>query len=85
MLLVCFLMGFAAQMIDGTLGMAYGVSCNTFLQVSLGFSPLLSSSLVHFSEIFTSGASAFAHFKLKNVDKKMFLSLLIPGMIGGVA
>ena len=85
MLIVCFLMGFAAQMIDGTLGMAYGVSCNTFLQASLGFPPLLSSSLVHFSEIFTSGASAFSHFKLKNVDKKMFLSLLVPGIIGGVA
>ena len=72
-------------MIDGTLGMAYGVSCNTFLQVSLGVSPLLSSSLVHFSEIFTSGVSAFSHYKLKNVDKNRFFQLLLPGIAGGAA
>ena len=84
MIFLCFLIGFAAQLIDGTLGMAYGVSCNTFLQLLYGMPPLVSSALVHFSEIFTSGVSAFSHFKLKNVDKKMFWRLLIPGVIGGI-
>lgn len=83
--LLCFAIGFAAQMIDGTLGMAYGVSCNTFLQLFFGMPPLASSSLVHFSEIFTSGVSAFSHYKLKNIDKTLFLRLVIPGVIGGIA
>lgn len=84
MVFLCFLIGFIAQMIDGTLGMAYGVSCNTLLQLIYGMSPLVSSALVHFSEIFTSGVSAFSHFKMKNVDKSLFWKLLIPGAIGGV-
>ena len=84
MIVLCFFIGFAAQMIDGTLGMAYGVSCNTFLQIIYGMPPLISSSLVHFSEIFTSGVSAFSHYKLNNIDKRMFLRLLVPGVAGGI-
>jgi uncharacterized membrane protein YfcA len=76
------LFGFVAQLIDGALGMAYGVSANTLL-LALGLPPALASASVHTAEIFTTGVSGLSHKKFGNVDKKLFLSLLIPGMIGG--
>lgn len=75
--------GFIAQLIDGALGMAYGVSCNTFL-LSLGITPAVASASVHLAEIFTSGISGFSHFKFGNVNKKLFLRLLAPGVLGGI-
>jgi uncharacterized membrane protein YfcA len=76
--------GFIAQMIDGSLGMAYGVSASTFL-LSFGISPAASSASVHTAEIFTSGVSGLTHLRFQNVNKKLFKSLLIPGMLGAVA
>lgn len=76
--------GFIAQMIDGSLGMAYGVSASTFL-LSVGISPAASSASVHTAEIFTSGVSGLTHLRFQNVNKKLFKSLLIPGMLGAVA
>jgi uncharacterized membrane protein YfcA len=76
--------GFIAQMIDGSLGMAYGVSASSFL-LSFGVSPAASSASVHTAEIFTSGVSGLTHLKFQNVNKKLFKSLLIPGMLGAVA
>jgi uncharacterized protein len=76
--------GFIAQMIDGSLGMAYGVSASTFL-LSFGITPAASSASVHTAEIFTSGVSGLTHLKFQNVNKKLFKSLLIPGMLGAVA
>jgi uncharacterized membrane protein YfcA len=73
--------GFIAQMIDGALGMAYGLTSTTFL-LSVGISPAAASASVHASEVFTSGASGLMHLKLKNVNRKLFTSLLIPGVIG---
>jgi len=81
--LIFLLVGFIAQMIDGTLGMAYGVSCNTFL-LTAGIPPAIASASVHFAEIFTTLASGISHFKMKNIDKKIFLRLLVPGVLGGV-
>ncbi|MCU0421149.1 MAG: sulfite exporter TauE/SafE family protein [Cyclobacteriaceae bacterium] len=75
--------GFIAQMIDGSLGMAYGVSASTFL-LSFGISPAASSASVHTAEIFTSGVSGLTHLRFQNVNKKLFKSLLIPGMLGAV-
>lgn len=75
--------GFIAQMIDGSLGMAYGVSASTFL-LSFGISPAASSASVHTAEIFTSGVSGLTHLKFQNVNKKLFKTLLIPGMLGAV-
>jgi uncharacterized protein len=75
--------GFLAQAIDGALGMAYGVTSTTFLLAS-GASPAMASASVHIAEVFTTGVSGVAHARLGNVDKKLFLRLLIPGMIGGV-
>lgn len=75
--------GFIAQMIDGSLGMAYGVSASTFL-LSFGISPAASSASVHTAEIFTSGVSGLTHLKFQNVNKKLFKRLLVPGMLGAV-
>jgi len=77
------LAGFIAQIIDGTLGMAYGVSCTTFL-LHLGVPPVLASASVHTAEVFTTGVSGLSHLYLKNVDKKLFLRLAIPGIIGAM-
>ncbi len=80
-LLIFIGVGFAAQMIDGALGMAYGVSSTSFLMAT-GVSPKLASAAVHIAEIFTTGISGLSHFRMGNIDKKLFLSLLIPGAIG---
>jgi uncharacterized membrane protein YfcA len=74
--------GFLAQLIDGALGMAYGVSSTTAL-VSVGVYPALASASVHTSEIFTTLVSGSVHFKLGNVRKDMVLLLAVPGVIGG--
>lgn len=78
------LVGFLAQMIDGALGMAYGVSSNTFL-LSIGIPPAAASASVHMAEVVTTGISGFSHWKLGNLDWKLVKRLLIPGVIGGVA
>lgn len=82
-ILIFILFGFIAQMIDGALGMAYGVSSNAFF-LSLGIPPSIASACIHTSEMFTTGVSGISHFKFGNVDKKIFLRLLIPGVIGGI-
>ncbi|MBC7206760.1 MAG: sulfite exporter TauE/SafE family protein [Methyloversatilis sp.] len=75
--------GFIAQSIDGALGMAYGISATTFL-LGTGASPAVASASVHIAEIFTTGLSGLSHLRLGNVDRKLMLKLLIPGVIGGV-
>src|SRR3989338_9519548 len=77
------LFGFVAQMIDGGLGMGYGVSLTTLL-LSLGFTSALASASTHISEIFTTFASGVSHFKFGNFDKKIFTYLTISGVVGGV-
>jgi len=77
------LIGLAAQLVDGALGMAYGVTCTSFL-LSMGVTPAISSASVHVAEMFTTGASAISHFRFKNINKKLFKSLLIPGVLGAV-
>ncbi len=75
--------GFIAQMIDGALGMAYGVSASSFL-LTVGVSPAAASASIHASEIFTSGVSGLMHLKFQNVNKKLFQTLLLPGMLGAM-
>jgi len=77
------LVGFLAQMIDGALGMAYGVS-STSLLLGLGISPATASATVHTAEVFTTAASGFSHWRLGNIDKQLVRKLLLPGVIGGV-
>lgn len=81
--LLFVLVGFVAQMIDGALGMAYGVSSNTFL-LSIGIPPAAASASVHMAEVFTTGVSGVSHWRLGNVDKSLIKRLLLPGLIGGV-
>lgn len=75
--------GFIAQLIDSSLGMAYGVSANSFL-MGIGLSPAIASASVHTAELVTTAISGFSHWKLGNVDMNIVKRLLIPGVIGGV-
>lgn len=74
--------GFAAQMIDGAIGMAYGVTATSVL-LSSGVPPATASACVHAAETFTTGASGIAHWKLGNVDRQLLWRLALPGAIGG--
>ena len=79
--LIYLLIGFLAQMVDGALGMAYGVTSTTFL-LNAGLSPLAASASVHMAEIFTTGVSGISHLRFGNVDKALFRRLAIPAVIG---
>ena len=76
--------GFGAQIVDGALGMAFGVICNTLLVAVIGLSPARASANVHIVETFTTAVSGISHALHGNIDAKLFLRLLIPGIIGGV-
>ncbi len=82
LLLPFIAVGFAAQMVDGALGMAFGVISNTLL-LSLGVPPAAASAGVHTVETFTTAVSGISHALHKNVNWKLFLRLMIPGVIGG--
>jgi uncharacterized protein len=73
--------GFLAQMIDGALGMAYGVSSNAFL-LSIGIPPAAASASVHAAEVVTTAVSGVSHWRFGNIDKKLLLRLMLPGVIG---
>jgi uncharacterized protein len=74
--------GFAAQMVDGALGMAFGVISNTLL-LSMGVPPAMASAGVHTVETFTTAVSGISHALHKNVNWKLFLRIAVPGVIGG--
>jgi uncharacterized membrane protein YfcA len=76
--------GLAAQAIDGSLGMAYGVTANSLLMAQ-GVPPAAATTAVHLSEVFTTGFSGAAHYRLGNFNRKLFLSLLIPGTVGALS
>jgi len=78
--------GFIAQMIDGALGMAYGVSVTTFLLGAgiTGITPAIASASMHASEIFTTGSSSLVYMRFRNINMKLFRSLVWPGLIGAV-
>lgn len=75
--------GFFAQLVDGALGMAYGILSNTAL-LAIGLPPAQSSALVHTAEIFTTGASAASHMYHRNVDWRLVARLGIFGVLGAV-
>jgi len=75
------LAGFLAQMVDGALGMGYGVT-STSVMLSTGLSPAAISASIHTSEVFSSAVSGYSHYKFGNVNKKLFKALVIPGVIG---
>lgn len=80
--LVFMSVGFIAQLVDGALGMAYGVATSTAL-ASLGIPPATVSASVHAAEVFTTGVSGFAHWRLGNLHKPLLWALAFPGMVGG--
>jgi uncharacterized membrane protein YfcA len=76
--------GFAAQLVDGALGMAFGLINSTLLISVMGLPPRVASASVHAVETFTTAASGISHVLHKNVNWRLFARLVIPGMIGGV-
>jgi uncharacterized membrane protein YfcA len=76
--------GFAAQLVDGALGMAYGIISTTVL-VSIGIPPAQASAITHSAEVFTTGASAIAHIRSGNVDWSLVARLTPAGIAGAVA
>lgn len=83
-LLLLIAIGFAAQMIDGAIGMAYGLTATSLL-ISSGVPPAQASAAVHAAEVFTTAASGTAHWRHGNVDRRLVLMLVLPGMTGGIA
>jgi uncharacterized membrane protein YfcA len=81
--LIFVLIGFIAQVIDGALGMAYGITTTTFL-LNLGLPPVNASAVTHASETITTFFSALSHHRLGNVDPKFFFGLLLPGILGAL-
>ncbi|MDX1481481.1 MAG: sulfite exporter TauE/SafE family protein [Woeseiaceae bacterium] len=77
------LVGLVAQLIDGALGMAYGITATSLL-LSVGVPPPVASATVHTAECFTTGASALSHHAFGNVNRELFRRLVLPGMIGAV-
>lgn len=77
------LVGFGVEMIAGSMGMGYGVICTSIL-LSMGLSLPVISSSVHTSEMFGSAASTISHFRFKNINKKLFRTLAIPGVITAI-
>lgn len=73
--------GFAAQLVDGALGMAYGITASSLL-LGLGVPPAVTSATVHAAECFTTGASATSHHAFGNIDRALFRRLLLPGVLG---
>lgn len=74
--------GFVAQLVDGSLGMGYGVT-STSLLLTLGLAPALASASVHLAEIGTTAASGLSHWRMGNVDMRSLLLIGIPGGVGG--
>ncbi|MEY8742428.1 sulfite exporter TauE/SafE family protein [Bacillales bacterium AN1005] len=80
-LLIFAFIGLLAQLIDGSLGMAYGVTSSSLL-LTYGIAPAVASASVHFAEVVTTAASGASHIKFGNVDKQTVFRLIIPGSIG---
>ncbi|MQA08394.1 MAG: TSUP family transporter [Pseudonocardiaceae bacterium] len=81
--LIYALVGAAAQLVDGTLGMAYGVTSTTLL-LAAGTAPAIASASVHFAEVGTTLVSGLAHWKFRNVDWKVVSRIAGPGAVGAI-
>ena len=83
-LLVLGLFGLIAQLVDGSLGMAYGATSSTLL-LATGLNPAVASASVHLAEVGTTVASGASHWRFGNVDWRLVLRLGVPGAIGAFA
>lgn len=82
-LLLYVAIGFVAQLVDGAIGMAYGLTATSML-MSFGITAATASASVHTAEIFTTAASGTAHWRFGNVDAAIVRRLAIPGVLGGI-
>jgi uncharacterized protein len=82
-LLLFIAAGFTAQLFDSMIGLGYGVTTQLFLMTA-GVPLAAVSSSIHTAEIFTSGASGYAHYKFGNINRKLFKVLVVPGVLGAV-
>ncbi len=80
-LLLFIAIGFAAQMVDGAIGMAYGITATTAL-LSMGVAPATASAAIDMAEVFTTAASGAAHWRMGNVDRRLVVRLAVPGAAG---
>ena len=81
--LLMLITGFMAQMVDGSLGMGYGTISTTFL-LAIGVNPAIVSSRVHSARVFSSGVSGYSHHRFGNINKKLFKTLIVPGIAGAI-
>lgn len=81
--LLFVVVGFCAQLVDGAIGMAYGI-VSTSLMLSMGIAPAQASAVVHAAEVFTTAASGLSHAYFRNIDWRLLARLAPAGMIGGV-
>jgi hypothetical protein len=81
--LIMTLAGFLAQMVDGSMGLGYGTISTTFL-LAYGVSPAIVSSRVHSARVFSSGVSGYSHHRFGNINKKLFRTIVFPGIVGAV-
>jgi uncharacterized membrane protein YfcA len=81
--LLLALVGFVAQLVDGALGMAFGLISTTFM-LAFGVSPAHASAVVHTAEVATTAVAGASHLANRNVDRGLFLRLAIAGVAGGV-
>ena len=81
--LMMLMTGFLAQMVDGSMGMGYGTISTTFLLAN-GVNPAIVSSRVHTARVFSSGVSGYSHHRFGNINKKLFRTLVIPGVLGAL-
>ncbi len=75
--------GFIAQLIDGSLGMAYGATCSS-LMMFVGVPPSYATAGVHTAKVFTAGVSGLSHIFLGNIDKDMFFRIVVTGVVGSM-
>jgi uncharacterized membrane protein YfcA len=83
-LLLFVAVGFAAQLVDGAIGMAYGLTGASVL-IGFGVAPATASASIHAAELFTTAASGIAHWRFGNIQFAWVVRLAVPGMIGGAA
>lgn len=80
---IMLIIGFLAQMADGSLGMGYGTISTTFL-LAYGVPPAFVSSQVHSARVFSSGVSGYSHHRFGNINKKLFKAIALPGIVGAI-
>jgi uncharacterized membrane protein YfcA len=79
--IIYIIVGIAVGFVDSSLGMGYGVTATSVL-VTFGIAPAIASASIHTSEGFVDTFSAISHWKLKNVERRLLLPLVIPGIVG---